>query len=395
MLGGVYSDGSCPLCGEKFKDDGKRGLFCLQHPQCQPNSFRVSFRGVHRRFSNYEEAQRFLTGLRYEIDTGKFDARDYKKENPLGFSTLAAQYLEHRKGDLASYQAVRYGMGKAIEYFQGANIKTIQFAQLEDFLGAKTEQSKLILGNISAKTRANIKAVLHTFWVWLRKRQIVDRIPDFPDIPFDLAWRRIVEKDTQQAILDEVYNLCKDENIKIWLAIKWLATYISIRPKEMTAIKEGDFDFTLGGVFIRKPKEKKPKFVPFLAEDMDLVQSFPTALPNIYFFRHNKGHGGVTLGCKFGINLLYKTWKRACANLGINDVGLYGGTKHSSVTALRIYYSPEEIKRATMHQTNKAFERYYQVQLDDLRNIYRKSSGKELAKNLGASDRGKLVEIIR
>ncbi|MGZ3607614.1 MAG: hypothetical protein ACXU9J_06795, partial [Syntrophales bacterium] len=43
--------------------------------------------------------------------------------------------------------------------------------------------------------------------------------------------------------------------------------------------------------------------------------------------------------------------------------------------ALRVYRTPEEIKRATMHTTNKAFERYFNIEAGDLRNIY-KDTGK-------------------
>lgn len=54
---------------------------------------------------------------------------------------------------------------------------------------------------------------------------------------------------------------------------------------------------------------------------------------------------------------------------------LYGGTRHSSAKALRHFCSPEEIKRATMHSTNKAFERYFNIESEDLRNIYGKTRG--------------------
>jgi hypothetical protein len=54
-------------------------------------------------------------------------------------------------------------------------------------------------------------------------------------------------------------------------------------------IKEGDLDFHLGGVLIRKPKEKNPKFVPFIEEDFAILKSYPTALPHLYFFQHGKG----------------------------------------------------------------------------------------------------------
>jgi hypothetical protein len=42
--------------------------------------------------------------------------------------------------------------------------------------------------------------------------------------------------------------------------------------------------------------------------------------------------------------------------------------------ALREYRTPEEIKRATMHSTNKAFERYFRMEGDDLRAILQSES---------------------
>ena len=47
---------------------------------------------------------------------------------------------------------------------------------------------------------------------------------------------------------------------------------------------------------------------------------------------------------------------------------IFSHTRHSSAIALR--RTPEEIKRATMHSTNKAFERYFRMESDDLRDIY-------------------------
>jgi hypothetical protein len=63
--------------------------------------------------------------------------------------------------------------------------------------------------------------------------------------------------------------------------------------------------------------------------------------------------------------------KKACKNLGIEGIDLYGGTRHSSAKALRKHRTPEEIRRATMHSTNKAFDRYFSMESDDLRSIYK------------------------
>ena len=57
-------------------------------------------------------------------------------------------------------------------------------------------------------------------------------------------------------------------------------------------------------------------------EDVELFKTFPRGLPDLYFFRHGKGYLG---GQRFGKDLLYQHWKRACRNLGIENVDLYMG----------------------------------------------------------------------
>jgi len=60
-------------------------------------------------------------------------------------------------------------------------------------------------------------------------------------------------------------------------------------------------------------------------------------------------------------------------SIGVEGVDLYGGTRHSSARALREHFSPEQIKKASMHSTNVAFERYFKLELDDVKNIYKKT----------------------
>ena len=152
----------------------------------------------------------------------------------------------------------------------------------------------------------------------------------------------------------------------------------------------------MGIVIIPHPKERKPKTVPLLPEDVNLIKRLPRGLPDLYFFRHSPGVKGARAGTRFGDKYLYKWWKRACDNLGIVGVDLYGGTRHSSARALREFRSPEEIKRATMHSTNKAFERYFQIGLDDIRSIYadRKKPAPKLHRNLERGRRGNILKLL-
>lgn len=89
-------------------------------------------------------------------------------------------------------------------------------------------------------------------------------------------------------------------DMKVGIAIEWLTRYYSIRPIELLHIKEEDFDFELGGVWIKYNKvEDQYKWVPMLPEDLELVKSFPETIKgDLYFFR-NKGR-------MYGRKRLYK-----------------------------------------------------------------------------------------
>jgi hypothetical protein len=112
--------------------------------------------------------------------------------------------------------------------------------------------------------------------------------------------------------------------------------------------------------------------VSLLDEDVQIIKSFPRGLPELPFFRHKTGKGGITPGLKFGPKYLYKWWKKACQNLKIEGVDLYGGTRHSSTIAMKKIATPEQIKKLTGHSTNKAFERYFRFEIEDERELYRK-----------------------
>lgn len=89
----------------------------------------------------------------------------------------------------------------------------------------------------------------------------------------------------------------------------------------------------------------------------------PTCFPSLFFFRHSRGLSGIKDGTQFGPKYLKIWWDRACKNLGVEGIGLYGGTKHTVATALGQRLTPEEIRRGgTGSKTNKVFERYFQPQ---------------------------------
>ena len=325
----------------------------------------VRFKDITRRFDDHRSAERFLTGLRFKTDEGTFDARDYSKERPLSFIALSEKWLARQAtAGKRSIGHMRTHIHRAENFFGHTNVKEIGFGKLDDFVHS-------LPAELGDKTKANILATLHVCLQWICDYCEIQMPPKWPKVAYELGWRKTVDKETQQRLIQEVKRISASVDRKIGIAVEWLSRYYSIRPVELLHIREGDFDFELGGVNVVYNKERKPKFVPMLPEDLDLVRSFPRPIrDDLPFFRY-QGHA-------YGRKRLYKWWKKACANLGVEGVDLYGGTRHSTVKALRHQRTPEEIRRGSMHSTNKAFERYFQVEMEDVRNIYADAGGAEL-----------------
>ena len=129
-------------------------------------------------------------------------------------------------------------------------------------------------------------------------------------------------------------------------------------------------------MYITYKKERKPKKVYLLLEDIELIRSFPTPISrDIYFFRHGKRKGvHKSKRGQFGKDYLWKWWRDACQNLGVEGVPLYPGTKHSTVVALGEECTSEEIKKyGAGHATNAAFDRYFQVSAEKKRELFAKA----------------------
>jgi integrase len=325
--------------------------------QIYPNrgGYVVRFGDVSKRFSVLKEAERFLNGLRFKTDEKTFDERDYKKSNPLSFTNVSEKWRELKEKEIRpnSYRSLCNHLAKAQGYFGHINVREIKYGNLEDF--SRTIQ-------LSGKTIHNVMLTLHSFFTWLKRREEIAKIPEFPKIRYELGYRKTIDKDVQQTVLDDIE---KHEPFKVWLGVRFLATYISIRPMELMNLTYSNMDLKNGYLYIPHPKEKKYKAVPILTDDVQLLGQLPKSLPSNFIFGEVK---------RYGQNRFYTAWKRACGRIGIDKVDLYGGTRHSSARALRTYFSPEEIKRATMHTSNAAFERYFKMDGDDVRSIYKRSA---------------------
>lgn len=411
MKGGIYTKERCPVCGKAFKYDANRSaMFCanghkdvLHYGKC-----RVHFVKTYKRFDSIQAAEQFLNYLRYLYYHGGYDPRDYQADSPLAFKFLAEKWLEQKQKEnikpttLGNLKKCIY---RAVDYWNTKNIKSITDGEIEDFLyfdhrNARTGEP------ISDKTRAEIRSTLHQFFLWVCRREKI-QMPDIPTVKFDIGWRNIVDLDVQAEIIQKVWEISGHINPRIWLGISILSHNSNVRPGELIKVAEGDVMLGYGLIMVKYPKEgstAQGKQAVLWDDETEVIRSLPRALPDVPLFRHTAGQSGIVAGERFSRKVFNNWWKRACEKLGIEDVTLYPGTKHSTMTAVSKILSPEQVRKGGSSHKSKAMERYiipsshdrdlYQEAIKSLRGqkaevveMPRQRGGKKVAKeNAGGGD---------
>jgi len=399
MKGTISSSQKCGKdgCMNSFKYREMQSVMqCEAHPEMiWAGPCFVRFGRKHtKRFATVRDAERHLITLRGREDEGSLDLREYQKDQPLAFCNLVAKYLEHKEKETLSNSYIvhtKFVLGMAANDWGAQNIKTICEGEIEDFL------LKDFGKEISNKTRASYKTVLSSFWKWVvrrEKRKSKLEMPEFPEITFELGWRNIIDIASQQAIVEEVKRISYKQNPRIWLGIKLLTLYPKIRPGEMRNIQEGHINLREGWIVIPHPKEGRPKFVHLIPEHIELIsETWGTrGLPHMFFFRHLSTKSGVNEGTQFGLKYFRVWWNKACENLGIKDVDLYGGTKHTTVTAAGKMLTPEQIKRGATGHVSRAFERYMLPDVNEARLVTQQIADTQREQSGKIYKLGKIVE---
>lgn len=276
-----------------------------------------------------------------------------------------------RKGQIeeATVKSYRARLLLAMEY--------VGVTTLVDDIGYKELEYFIDTCERAPKTIAESLRCIREMFVWAYHRGDLQTLPRFPRFSVSndsMRMRKTVDKESQVKILDQVRRNEWERAPRKYIACKMLATYVNIRPDELRLVKEGDYDRSTGILTIRKHKtsKTKPKEVKLLDSDRSLFEELPQGNSDDYLFRYDTERTSVQKDARFGKRSVYRAWKRACKELGIVGVDLYGGTRHSS--AISLYkdagLSPEQVRRATGTRTSRAFMRYLPLDLEDVAEIH-------------------------
>lgn len=365
MKGSIITRQRCFICnGLLIHDEKRHGCFCKEHPHMAATQFVVRFPGgIYQNHKSYESASQTLNYLRYEKGSRqeRFNADDYKSVKPNSFSSLAPKYLA-RKKNLASFRKIKAIIERAAIHFGSTNMREINGGDIDDYL--------FEIPRISDKTRSNHCSQLHDFWMWCYDRGVIglDEIPKFPKIDYELGYRKITNWEIQESVISKVKEMTYSINPKIWLAIDMLSTYTALRPDDLRRVTEDSLDDN-GWLIIHNPTKRKNKFKTIHLHDDHVAEwkaqqkQYP-AMPDMPFFRHLSTRTRGKINEVFGANYLCKQWNRASKLIGLEGVPLYPGTKHTTATETAKMMGTEKALNAS-GLTNKAFERYCQVEQSD------------------------------
>ena len=325
---------------------------------------------------DYKNAEDALVLMNGDIIRGnKYDPRDWTSDEPLAFDTKSEEWLNSRKNEVRAFNNLDNDICKARIFFGKKNIRHIRYNELNTFYHSLPETLK-------AKTKRNIFATLKSFW-----QSIVDEeadrdnpitMPKFPKIPYEKPdMPKILSPEDQAKVLGK---LAQQKPHKIYIGALWCITY-GLRWEELRQVKGNDFDNGYMTVWDWKQKHYKRK--KLLKEDWDMVKE-DKLFGNDYFFRYKNG-------VQYGKDFLYERIRKVLKELSFYGVKAYTVIRHSTITALSEFYTPEEIQKLfSLHLSNSIWH-YLKYDDNKKQEIYARARGKmgEIGKEV-ASERDKV-----
>jgi integrase len=376
MVGAVRTKEKCPKCGGKYAGGPLRCPSCLTVPRRYfvdifwPGQGRIKLYTDQQGYplDSWERANRLLTAIRYEIDQGKFDPREYVKKEvrALRFENYVHCWLErmearHGRNDV-SWGYLQFAKGVVKKYLipllAGKDIRKIREGQIEDFRDA-------LPSSLQPKTVANIMGLLGKILreAYYRRRDIA-YLPKIPKIEVGEPVTQWISLEEQDAVLVHVPT-------QVFRTFFLLLMKQGVRPSEARALRWEDLDFKKDLVVIRaamdgekyrpRTKEKDIRYLPIHPRVRESLKKLPRSLDGYVFV-----HEGKPLSKK----LVISAWNQAAREAGVK-ITCYQGTRHSLASqAINKGVSERIIGAMLGHKSVASTRRYAKLSTEALRAVW-------------------------
>jgi len=384
MAGKVRSrEKNCPTCNQPFKIQEEIDIFC---PSCntRPKTYFIFLyydKGKHRIprdidghiLDSYKRAHRLLESIRREIDQGIFSLSNYLPREIERFrgKVLFPKWYEVKvsEGRAPSHlrELERYVRLYYKPFYYMFDMRKIRAGNVEDFY-------MNLPVHLSPKTKKNILIELRAFLNWLYKREVISRIPAFPQVDIPEPSINPIDRELQMKILSHI------KSWRIRDIIEFLIHH-PIRPGEARALQVEDVLLREHHVWIRKTfsmktikgrKNRNAYVLPLSPYFMKMMERLcRNKLPRAFVFVNQYGN-------PFSNGSLEVAWNRAKKKAGLEHLKtkLYEGTRHSWGTrAVNKGMDMNFIQGAMGHSSSEMTKRYARLKAEGLREILEKMEG--------------------
>lgn len=416
MVGTIRTKEKCPVCKGMFQGEPLRCLSCKTTPtryfidlywkkRCKLYSDQDGFP-----LSSWEQASRFLTHIRYEIDReiksgGKyrFDPRNYISRDlaALRFENYIRAWFARRAEEIDLPDGISRSYLKSAEScarnhllpaFGDLNIREINESQVEKF---RLSLSK----SLSIKTKKNIFGLLHKILKDAKKLGDIQRLPEFPTIKYDYPPIKWIDEEDQARILAQETN-------PVYRALFLFLMKQGCRPNEARALRWEKINFDRNlvtidavideGVYRGHTKTRDIRTLPIHPDVRAVLEKLPTLAQAGYVFtlpptysRPGRWPGDAVIcrcpsssvGQPLSENTVNAAWRRNTKKAGI-EISLYQGTKHSGGSqAINAGVDLQVIQKMFGHKDPRTTLRYLSVATDRLKAYWDRPQGVPKEKN--------------
>ena len=305
----------------------------------RPHGWIYSVAGV--KFNSKALANGVLSAIRIEIGRGvsaEVALEPWLPKNAQRAPVIGryADWLEHKWSEVESLdrspntvrEYARYSRaGGELEFWEGQSVYEVDYASLEDWIRWMAKRG------LKAPTRVKVVQTFRTFLGWLKRRKVIDALPDFPELPSSDYEPTVVSLDVQGQIVEAI----PEERRGLFLVLALLGA----RPGEARALNVADLKRDENGLslHIRHAMQGHSANARRGPTKTRRWRSLP--LPEVleewldaHCDRSNLGaplFPNPNTGQRWSHGAARDTWINATEAIGV-EVGFYQGTKHSRAT---------------------------------------------------------------
>jgi len=251
-----------------------------------------------------------------------------------------------------------------LPYFAAFDVRELRGYHLHDFYTKLVENKKISLSSVK-KLFVEFKAFLN----WCLKREIIEKLPSFPEIKVPEPAIKWLSHEDQLKILQNI----PDEHRPIFEFL--FAT--GCRVGEARALM-WDCVMKEGYIIIRRsfsgeyhlkecPKEGKQKVIPLTGWIKEIIERQAKNKKSIWVFPYKSGKRWIAYPYK-RLNAIFK---EACKKAGIKDITLYQASRHSfAMSRLQAGFSYEEVGAALGHSNPQTTRRYARLKAEQVKHVF-------------------------